>query len=99
MRRSGLIAAIHRKYVYVKQVLITVIWSLYRLQLTSSSVNKPGQNSRSSSKSNDLPASNRAREAEVGGFGFNVVMLRPPRNSLCEFWDADSRGALLDRPP
>jgi len=67
--------------------------------LTSSSVNNPGQNSRSSSRSNDLPASKRAREADTTGLSVNSFMLLNPLNCLWEFWEADRRGALRDRPP
>ncbi|KAL8765622.1 MAG: hypothetical protein Q9209_007354 [Squamulea sp. 1 TL-2023] len=66
-------------------------------RLTSSSVNNPGQNSRSSSRSKDLPASKRARKAEIGGLPVNSFMLRTPRNCLWVLWEADKRGALLDR--
>jgi hypothetical protein len=47
---------------------------------TSSSVNKLGQNSRSSSRSKDRPASNRARKAVTAGASASSRMLLTPRN-------------------
>lgn len=67
------------------------------IKRTSSSVSKPGQNSKSSSKSNDLPASKRARNADTGGDSASSFILLTPRNCRCEFWDEDGRGALRDR--
>ena len=67
--------------------------------LTSSSVSRLGQNSKSSSKSNERPASKRIRNAELVGLSVNSFMLLTPRNCRCEFWELDRRGALLERPP
>lgn len=66
--------------------------------LTSLSVSRLGQNSRSSSRSKDLVASKRVRKvssAVVSGISF---MLRAARNCLLAFCETDSLGALRLRP-
>ena len=65
---------------------------------TSSSVSRPGQNSKSSSRSNDRPASNLARNAVTAGASASSLMLFTPRNCLWECCVA-SLGARRDRPP
>lgn len=47
---------------------------------TSSSVRRLGQNSKSSSKSKDRPASNLARKAVTAGASASSLMLFTPRN-------------------
>ena len=69
------------------------------LGLTSLSVKRPGQNSRSSSRSKDRPASNFRRKVDSEAVSVSSFMLRTPRKCLWEFWDTDSRGALRFRPP
>lgn len=68
--------------------------------LTSLSVNSVGQNSRSSSRSKDLPASNSLRKKVTlcGGSAISF-MLRTPRNVfLWLFCEVDNRGARRDLP-
>ena len=67
--------------------------------LTSLSVSKPGQNSRSSSRSKDRTDSNLLRKAESDADSLSSFMLRTPRNCLCEFCETESLGALRLRPP
>jgi hypothetical protein len=67
--------------------------------LTSLSVNKPGQNSMSSSRSNERPASNFMRKAFSDAVSVSSFMLRIPRKCFCEFCETESRGALRFRPP
>ena len=52
----------------------------HRSKHTSSSVNSPGQNSKSSSKSKDLAESNLVLNAFTIGASVNSFMLRTPRN-------------------
>jgi hypothetical protein len=66
--------------------------------LTSLSVSRPGQNSRSSSRSNDRPASNRVRNADRAAVSVSSLMLRTPRNWRCgceTFWRGVLRLRLL----
>ncbi len=56
-------------------------WSL----LTSLSVRRPGQNSMSSSRSNERTASNLVRKAERAADSLISFMPRTPRNWRCEF--------------
>lgn len=67
--------------------------------LTSLSVSRPGQNSRSSSRSKDRPASKRERKADRAAVSLSSFMLRTPRNWRCEFCDTVRRGVLRLRPP
>lgn len=68
--------------------------------LTSLSVKSLGQNSMSSSRSKDRLASNCDRKAVTEGDSTDSsLMLFIPRNCFCAFWDTDTRGALLFRPP
>jgi len=67
--------------------------------LTSLSVNKAGQNSMSSSKSKDLPASNFCRKVVTDTVSVSSFILLTPLNCLCEFWEVERRGALRERPP
>ena len=108
-KRSGLIEAVEQKiklaiainnryFGWCDLCAVTHVMENVCLRLTSSSVNRPGQNSKSSSRSNDLPASKRAREADTTGASVSSFMLRTPRNCRCEFCDEDKRGALRDRP-
>lgn len=64
----------------------------------SLSVNKPGQNSMSSSRSNARPDSNFVRKEDTAPDSANSFMLRTPRKDLCEFCETDSLGALRFRP-
>jgi hypothetical protein len=70
------------------------------IEIMSLSVNKLGQNSISSSRSNDRVASNFIRYAEtwveVSGRSF---ILRTPRNCFCGFCVTDSLAVLRFRPP
>lgn len=65
----------------------------------SFSVNSLGQNSMSSSRSNDLLASNCDRKLETDDDSVSSFMLLTPRNCRCEFCETDSLGALRLRPP
>lgn len=67
--------------------------------LTSLSVSRPGQNSRSSSRSKDRPASKRVRKADRAAVSLSSFMLRTPRNWRCEFCETVRRGVLRLRPP
>jgi len=67
--------------------------------LTSASDNSIGQNSRSSSRSNDLPASNFCRKFVTWGCSAISFILLTPRNCLWLFWEVDRRGARRERPP
>lgn len=67
--------------------------------LTSLSVSRPGQNSRSSSRSKDRPASKRVRKADRAADSLSSFMLRTPRNWRCEFCETVRRGVLRLRPP
>ena len=67
-------------------------------QHTSSSVRRPGQNSKSSSKSKDRPASNLARKADTAGASASSLMLLTPRNWRWVFWVA-ILGPRRERPP
>jgi hypothetical protein len=51
----------------------------------SLSVSKAGQNSMSSSRSNDLPASNFCRKVEIEAVSVSSFMLRTPLNCFWEF--------------
>lgn len=65
----------------------------------SLSVNNPGQNSISSSKSKDRQASNFIRKLFRDTDSVSSFILLTPRNCLCGFWETDSLGALRFRPP
>lgn len=65
---------------------------------TSSSVRRPGQNSRSSSRSKERPASNLARKADTAGASASSRMLLTPRNWRWVFWVA-ILGPRRERPP
>jgi len=67
--------------------------------LTSLSVNKAGQNSMSSSRSKDLPASNFCRKVVTEAVSVSSFILLTPLNCLWEFWEVERRGALRERPP
>ena len=64
---------------------------------TSSSVSRLGQNSRSSSRSKERPASKRARKAVTAGASASSRMLFTPRNWRGAFWAA-ILGARRERP-
>lgn len=68
-------------------------------KLTSLSVNNLGQNSMSSSRSNERLHSNWDRKLDTDTDSDNSFMLLTPRNCRCEFWETDSLGALRFRPP
>jgi hypothetical protein len=68
-------------------------------ELTSLSVNKPGQNSRSSSRSKDRPASNLLRKELTEATSAKSFIVRPPRICLWVFWETERRGARRLRPP
>lgn len=65
----------------------------------SLSVSSLGQNSMSSSRSNERLASNCDRKADTETDSLNSFMLLTPRNCLWEFWETDSLGARRFRPP
>jgi hypothetical protein len=66
----------------------------------SVSVNSLGQNSISSSRSNDLLASNWERKLDTEGVSVSSRMLLTPRKWRCEFCETERRGAPLRlRPP
>lgn len=67
--------------------------------LTSVSVRRLGQNSMSSSRSKERPASNLVRKVEREAVSVSSFMLRTPRNWRWEFWETDSLGARRCRPP
>lgn len=67
--------------------------------LTSLSVKRPGQNSRSSSSSKDRMASNFERKAESAAVSLSSFMLRTPRNCLWGFCETERRAARRLRPP
>lgn len=69
------------------------------IETKSLSVNRPGQNSMSSSRSNERPASNFVRKAVRDAVSLSSFMLRTPRNCLCEFWETESLAARRLRPP
>lgn len=68
------------------------------IETISLSVKSPGQNSKSSSRSKDRPASNFTRKVTREGDSVSSFMLRTPRNCLCEFWETESLGARRFRP-
>jgi hypothetical protein len=69
------------------------------METKSLSVNRPGQNSMSSSRSKDRLVSNLLRKADSDADSLSSFMLRTPRNWRCAFWETDKRGALRFRPP
>lgn len=69
------------------------------IETRSVSVNKPGQNSMSSSRSKDRPASNFIRKAVSCTVSASSLTLRAWRKCLEGFCDMESRGALRLRPP
>lgn len=66
--------------------------------LTSLSVNRPGQNSMSSSRSKDRVASNRVRKVISAVESESSLRLRTVRYCLLAFCDMESRGALRFLP-
>jgi hypothetical protein len=65
----------------------------------SLSVKRPGQNSMSSSRSNDRTSSNFVRKLDTDTDSVSSFILLTPRNCLCVFCETDNLGALRFRPP
>jgi hypothetical protein len=68
------------------------------IETKSVSVNRPGQNSMSSSRSKERLVSNLVRKAERAAVSLSSFMPRR-RSCLWEFWETVMRGALRLRPP
>lgn len=69
------------------------------METRSLSVNKPGQNSMSSSRSKDRHDSNLLRKLLTATVSESSFMLRTPLNCFWEFCDTDNLGALRVRGP